>query len=74
MTGQGAKMRAQQAKDNSGAEPKALCQGISRMDEPCNLPASVFCETCERWLCETHARDDQWHPCVFEPGDEGGEG
>jgi len=67
-------MKAQQAKENPAAEPKPLCQGVSRMDEPCNSPATVFCETCERWLCEAHADDDQWHPCVFEPGDEGGEG
>lgn len=67
-------MKAQPAKDNSDAEPQPLCQGVSRLDEPCNAPATVFCENCERWLCEAHADDEQWHPCMFEPADEGGEG
>jgi hypothetical protein len=67
-------MKAQRARDNPSAKAKPLCEGVSRVDEPCNSPATVQCEKCDRWFCEAHAQDDQWHPCLFEPGDEGGEG
>jgi hypothetical protein len=57
------------------AESDRVCQAVSPSDEPCDYhPATVHCPQCERWFCEAHAEDDEWHPCVLEPGDEGGEG
>jgi hypothetical protein len=53
---------------------KPSCEAVSRLDEPCNVSAAVFCEKCERWFCDAHAQDDHWHACALEPGDEGGEG
>jgi hypothetical protein len=50
-----------------------LCQGVSPSNEPCNYPATVHCATCGRWFCDGHAEDDEWHPCMLAPGDEGGE-
>jgi len=67
-------MRAQQARENPAGEPKPSCEGVSRLDEPCNESAVVFCDECERWFCSAHAEDDHWHACALEPGDEGGEG
>jgi hypothetical protein len=66
-------MRAQQARENSKEEAKPSCEAISRLDEPCNESAAIFCDKCERWFCGAHAEDDQWHPCRLAPGDEGGE-
>jgi len=31
-----------------------------------------ICATC-RWFCDAHAEDEEWHPCILPPGDEGGE-
>ena len=67
-------MKAQQARENPAGEMKPSCEGVSRLDEPCNVSAAVFCEKCERWFCDAHAQDDHWHACALEPGDEGGEG
>ncbi len=50
-----------------------LCQGVSRNDEPCDLAATVRCETCGRWFCEGHAEDEEWHACKMRDADEGGE-
>jgi hypothetical protein len=74
MAAQGAVMRAQQAREKPSVEPKPLCEGISRGDEPCNSTATVLCEKCGRWFCAAHAQDDAWHGCVLQPGEEGGEG
>lgn len=41
------------------------CQGVSPGDEPCNLPATVHCGTCDLWFCDIHAEDEQWHPCMI---------
>lgn len=67
-------MKAQPAREPLAAHAKASCEAVSRLDEPCNEAASVFCDRCERWFCTAHAQDDDWHPCRLEPGEEGGEG
>jgi hypothetical protein len=66
-------MKAKPAGDSS---PKAQpnCDAVSRLDQPCNQSAITFCENCDRWFCAVHMRDDLWHACEVEPGDEGGEG
>jgi hypothetical protein len=55
------------------ADLKNLCQGVSPNDEPCNNRATLHCAKCERWFCDGHAEDEEWHPCVLQPGEEGGE-
>ncbi len=50
------------------------CQAVSPMDEPCDASANYHCEICGQWFCANHAEDVDWHHCVLEPGDEGGEG
>jgi hypothetical protein len=50
------------------------CEAVSVLDEPCEASASYHCGICGLWLCRVHAEDEAWHRCVFEPGDEGGEG
>jgi len=67
-------MKAKRARENPDVDVKPSCEGVSRLDEPCNQSAEIFCDQCDRWFCAAHAEDDQWHPCMFEPGDEGGEG
>jgi hypothetical protein len=51
-----------------------FCQGVSPKDEPCNFPATVRCTKCERWFCDAHAEDDEWHACMLPEGEVGGEG
>ena len=49
------------------SEPRVvICQGVSRWDEPCMLPASMRCEVCHLWFCEQHFVDPDWHPCANE--------
>ena len=67
-------MQAKAARENPNEEAKPSCDGVSRLDEPCNETAAIFCDRCERWFCAAHAQDDQWHACHVEPGEEGGEG
>ena len=55
------------------ANVERLCQAISPNDEPCDYPATVHCAKCGRWFCDAHAEDEEWHPCMLPPGDEGGE-
>ena len=55
------------------AEVERPCQAVSPNDEPCDYPATVHCAKCGRWFCDAHAEDDEWHPCMLPPGDEGGE-
>jgi hypothetical protein len=52
-------------------DEERLCQAVSPNDEPCDSPATVHCAKCERWFCD--AEDEEWHPCMLPPGDEGGE-
>lgn len=42
-----------------------LCQAVSPNDEPCDYPATVHCAKCERWFCDAHAEDQEWHPCML---------
>jgi hypothetical protein len=67
-------MKAQAARENPNEEAKPSCEAVSRLDEPCNQSAAIFCDKCERWFCAAHMQDDQWHACHLEPGEEGGEG
>jgi hypothetical protein len=60
-------------KEAESAGLRRSCQGVSPSDEPCGYPAPVHCPTCERWFCDAHAKDEEWHPCVLPPGEEGGE-
>jgi hypothetical protein len=60
-------------KETERADLERLCQGVSPNDEPCDYPATVHCETCRRWFCDAHAEDEEWHPCMLLPGEEGGE-
>jgi hypothetical protein len=59
--------------ENETADLEQLCQGVSLGDAACNYSATVRCTTCGRWFCDAHAEDEQWHPCMLPPGDEGGE-
>ena len=45
-----------------------LCHGISRLDEPCDLPGKRRCERCGLWFCGAHYPDPDWHPCAPEQG------
>jgi hypothetical protein len=67
-------MKAKPAREDPNPRAHPYCEGVSRLDEPCNEPPAIFCDQCDRWFCAAHAEDDQWHPCLIEPGDEGGEG
>ena len=50
-----------------------LGQGDSRNNELCTNLATVHRATCDRWFCDIHVEDEEWHPCMLEPGEEGGE-
>ncbi len=60
-------------KEDKSADSEQLCQGVSPGDAVCTDPATVRCTTCRQWFCASHAEDEQWHPCMLPPGDEGGE-
>jgi hypothetical protein len=49
------------------------CEAISSMAEPCDSAATAHCGICGRWFCAVHDEDENWHICVVEPGEEGGE-
>ena len=36
-------------------------------------PGAVHCSRCERWFCDSHVEDEEWHSCALPPGEEGGE-
>jgi hypothetical protein len=59
--------------EQEGPDLERLCQGVSPNDKPCGYPATVHCPSCKRWFCDAHAEDEDWHSCVREPQDEGGE-
>lgn len=63
----------QEFDEPEGLDLERLCQGVSPTDEVCDYPATVRCPKCGKWFCDAHAEDDEWHPCMMEPGDEGGE-
>jgi hypothetical protein len=59
--------------EHEGDDLDRLCQAVSPTDEPCDYPATVHCAKCGRWFCDAHAEDEEWHSCMLQPGDEGGE-
>ena len=59
--------------EEESEELERLCQGVSRNDEPCELAATVRCETCGQWFCAGHVENEEWHLCMMLGGDEGGE-
>jgi hypothetical protein len=63
----------QQANQTKPLDLKWSCQAVSLMDEPCDATATFYCDICGRRFCAVHAKDEAWHTCVREPGDEGGE-
>jgi hypothetical protein len=64
----------QQAGQAKAREVEWSCQAVSPMDDACEAKASYHCGICGQWFCAAHAEDEAWHPCVLEPGEEGGEG
>jgi hypothetical protein len=53
----------------TAVKPKEqLCQGVSRVDEPCDHSAQQYCEHCRQWYCRAHFPDPDWHPCAPEHG------
>ena len=66
-------MQPQPAREKHSEETALACQAVSLLDEPCNLPAITHCKKCDQWFCSAHAEDDEWHACVLEEGDIGGE-
>ena len=63
----------QQVDQTAARDLEWTCQGVSPMDEPCDSGATFHCGICGRWFCAVHAEDENWHTCVLEPGEEGGE-
>jgi hypothetical protein len=54
----------------TAARPKEqLCQGVSRVDEPCDQSTQQYCERCTQWFCRAHFPDPEWHPCASEQGE-----
>ena len=51
----------------------ALVPSCLASDEPCDYPATVHCAKCDKWFCDAHAEDEELHPCMLRPVDEGGE-
>jgi len=43
-----------------------FCQGVSPRDEPCMIVATKYCERCNRWFCQIHFGDPDWHSCTAE--------
>jgi hypothetical protein len=35
-------------------------------DEPRMIVATKYCERCNRWFCQTHFGDPDWHSCTEE--------
>jgi hypothetical protein len=67
-------MQPQPAREKNSEAAAPTCQAVSHLDEPCNSPAIARCEKCDQWFCAAHAADDEWHACVLEEADIGGEG
>ena len=44
----------------------AFCQGVSPWDEPCMIVATKYCARCNRWFCQAHFGDPDWHSCTEE--------
>jgi hypothetical protein len=67
-------MQPERAREKTVEALAPTCQAQSRSDEPCNAPAFTRCGKCEQWFCAAHAVDDEWHQCILDEGDIGGEG
>jgi len=53
----------------TAVKPKEqVCQGVSRVEEPCDRSAQRFCEKCSQWFCQGHYPDPEWHACAPEQG------
>jgi hypothetical protein len=63
----------QQLNETEARNLEWSCQAVSPLDEPCDSIATFHCGICGRRFCAAHAEDENWHTCVLEPGDEGGE-
>jgi len=50
-----------------------FCAAVSPDAQPCNFPATVHCNKCNKWFCDEHAENEECHACMLAPGDEGGE-
>ena len=48
----------------ASADLERLCQGISPGVAACTYPATVRCTSCQKWFCDAHAEDEQWHACM----------
>ena len=44
------------------------CEAVSPLNAVCDFPATVRCTMCNKWFCDAHAEDEQWHACVLSPG------
>src|SRR6266853_397962 len=58
---------AMREEESASADLERLCQGISPDVGACTYPATVRCPSCQKWFCDAHAEDGQWHPCML-PG------
>jgi hypothetical protein len=67
-------MQPQPARQINNEAVAPTCQAQSHFDEPCNALAVTRCERCNQWFCAEHAADDEWHACLLDEGDIGGEG
>ena len=53
----------------TGIKPQEqTCQGVSRVDEPCDHSAQQYCERCGQWFCRAHYPDPEWHTCAPDQG------
>jgi hypothetical protein len=50
------------------APEERACQGVSSVNEPCDLPAKRRCEHCGLWFCRMHHTDPDWHACAPDQG------
>jgi hypothetical protein len=58
------------AMTSTGVKTKEqMCQGVSRMDEPCDEQGQRHCEKCGLWFCRSHFPDPEWHHCAPEQGE-----
>jgi hypothetical protein len=55
--------------NNAKEKPEQqLCQGVSRLDEPCDATAQRRCPRCGLWFCRSHFPDPDWHSCAPDQG------
>jgi len=66
-------MQPQPAKEKISEAIAPTCEALSHLDEPCTAPATTRCDGCGQWFCAAHAADHQWHACLTEEAETGGE-